>query len=69
MFGSFLIIYSIPVSANLCCVDHLKSLDCHDIAEILLKVALNTINQTESLDNYVVFCNMNYTTEYYQSWI
>jgi len=25
--------------------------DCHDIAEILLKVALNTINQIKSFDN------------------
>ena len=45
MFGSFLIIYRISVSANLCRVDHLESLDCHDITEILLKVALNTINR------------------------
>jgi hypothetical protein len=30
--------------------------DCHDIAEILLKVALNTITITPFLDKECVFC-------------
>jgi hypothetical protein len=29
--------------------------DCHDIAEILLKVALNTINKPQSTINFLYF--------------
>ena len=43
-------------------INHDKT-DCHDITEILLKVALNTIKQTKSdrdkiLYDYKIYCSM-----------
>jgi hypothetical protein len=31
-----------------------NKIDCHDITEILLKVALNTINLTETMPRYLI---------------
>jgi hypothetical protein len=43
--------------------------DRHDITEILLKVALNTINLTPSISMEVFFLETNYMKKKYIIWI
>jgi hypothetical protein len=39
-----------------------KKTDYHDITEILLKVALNTITLPEVIDNFITYCSIKYTS-------